>query len=155
GKVTTPELALRFVLSNPGVTVAFSGMSTREQVQENCAVAGREEPLSGEEVSAIRVALAENERLAELYCTGCGYCLPCPEGVAIPDIFSAMNLHRVWGLTGAAKERYGRLGPDNRRGKMDASACIECGECEEKCPQNISIREQLKETHELLGPKDY
>jgi len=153
-KATTPELALRFVLSNPGVTIAFSGMSTREQVQENCAVAGRGEALSEEEVSAIRAALAENQRLAELYCTGCEYCLPCPEDVAIPDIFSAMNLHRVWGLTGPARERYGRLGPDNRRGKMDASACVECGQCEEKCPQHIRIREQLKETHEVLGKKD-
>jgi len=151
GQVTTPELALRFVLSNPGVTVAFSGMSTREQVEQNSAVAERSEPLSDEEMSAIRAALVENERLSELYCTGCGYCLPCPEAVAIPDIFSAMNLHRVWGLTDAARERYGRLGPDNRRGKMDVSACMECGQCEEKCPQHIRIREQLKETQRALG----
>jgi predicted aldo/keto reductase-like oxidoreductase len=114
----------------------------------------RERSLSAQEVFAIRVALAENERLSELYCTGCGYCLPCPEGVAIPDIFSAMDLYRVWGLTGPVRERYGRLGPDNRRGKMNASTCIECGQCEEKCPQHISIREQLKETHEVLGEQE-
>ena len=151
GAISTPELALRFVLANPNVTIALSGMSTRAQVEENCAVASREAPLSTKEMQAIQSALEENKRLAELYCTGCNYCIPCPQGVAIPDIFAAMNHHRVWGLTVHAKQLYRRLGPDNKEGKMDASACVECGECEEKCPQNIPIIERLKESHAALG----
>lgn len=146
-----PDLALRFVLANPNVTGALSGMNTLEMVEENCATASREEPLSEQELAAIRQAIAENEKLAELYCTGCGYCQPCPEGVAIPDIFQAMNYHRVWGLTDLAKHQYSRLGPDNDQGKLDASACVECGECEEKCPQHIPIIEQLKECHQVLS----
>jgi len=151
GAGSTPALALRFVLANPGVTVAFSGMGTRQQVEENCAIASREEPLSREEMQAIERALHENERLSELYCTGCNYCMPCDQGVAIPDIFAAMNYHRVWGLTEHARELYRAFGGDNNAGKMDASACVECGQCEEKCPQNIRIIEQLKESHEALG----
>ena len=146
---STPELALRFVLANPNVTIAFSGMNTEEQVRENCAVAGREEPLSGQELAAIEQALVDNRKLAELYCTGCEYCLPCEQGVAIPQIFAAMNMHRVWGLTRHAKDMYARI-PNEEKGTKQADACIECGLCEEKCPQKIKIVEQLKETHKAL-----
>ena len=144
GVTSTPELALRFVLANPNVTIAFSGMSTRVQVEDNCAIASREAPLSNEEIQAIQSALEENKRLAELYCTGCGYCTPCPQGINIPKVFEAMNYHRVWGLTEHARGIYRRLDPN-------AEACVECGECEEKCPQNIPIIERLKESHTALG----
>ena len=151
GVARVPELALRFVLANPNVTIAFSGMGERQQVEENVATASREEALSTEEMLAIAEALQENQRLAELYCTGCGYCVPCPEGVGIPQAFSAMNMHRVWGLTDHAKHVYGHLGPENREGLKQADACLECGKCEEKCPQNIPIIEQLKATHAALA----
>ena len=151
GGASTPETALRFVLSNPNVTIAFSGMGTRQQVEENCAVASRERPLTAQERQAIQQTLEENERLAELYCTGCNYCMPCEQGVAIPEIFVAMNYHRVWGLTQHAESLYRRYGPDNSEGKRNASACIECGQCEEKCPQKIQIIEQLKESHAALS----
>lgn len=148
---STPDLALRFVLSNPNVSVALSGMNTIEMVEENCASASREEPLSDDERAQVLEAVKENERLEELYCTGCDYCMPCPNDVGIPQAFAAMNLHRVWGLTEVAKERYARLGPDHRHGYLQADACIECGTCLEKCPQEIPIIEQLKETHEVLA----
>lgn len=151
GAGSTPEIALRFVLANPNVTVAFSGMSDMQQVEENCATAARDEPLSAEELERIQQALIDNQRLAELYCTGCDYCMPCPNNVGISRCFAAMNMHRVWGLTEAAQRMYRRLGPENRRGLLQADACVECGECEPKCPQKIPIIEQLKETHEALG----
>jgi len=147
---STPELALRFVLANPHVSVAFSGMNTEAQVRENCAIASREEPLTAAELEAIEQALRENQRLAELYCTGCGYCLPCEQGVAIPQIFAAMNMHRVWGLTPHAKQMYARIANEEKGTKL-ADACIECGQCEEKCPQKINIIQQLKETHAALA----
>jgi len=151
GVKSTPELALRFVLSNPGVTVAFSGMNARQQVEENCAIASQQGPLSEDDLAAVRQALEENRRLSELYCTGCGYCLPCEQGVVIPEVFAAMNLHRVWGLTDTARRQYRALGKGKRVEKRDASACVECGACEEKCPQKINIVEQLKESHLALG----
>ncbi len=146
-----PDLALRFVLANPHVTCALSGMNTMQQVEENVATCSREEPLTVQELEAIRNATEENKRLSDLYCTGCRYCLPCEQGVAIPEIFSAMNYHRVWGLTELARRQYARLGPDNTDGLRNAEACIECGQCEEKCPQNIPIVQQLKESHEALS----
>jgi len=146
-----PDLALRFVLANPHVTTALSGMNTMQQIDENVATCSREEPLSAEELQAIRNATEQSKALADLYCTDCRYCLPCPQGVAIPEIFSMMNYHRVWGLTDLAREQYAGLGPKNKEGQMNAEACVECGECEEKCPQNIPIREQLKESHAALS----
>ena len=151
GVKSTPELALRFVLANPNVSIAFSGMSAMSHVEENCATASREDSLSAEELESIEQALRENQRLAELYCTGCDYCMPCPQNVGIPQAFAAMNMHRVWGLTAHAKGMYRRLGPNHRKGLLQADACVECGQCEGKCPQNIPIIQQLKETHEALG----
>jgi len=148
---STPELALRFVLSNPNVTCAISGMNSLEMVEENCATASREEPLSAREREAVVAALEENKRLSELYCTGCNYCMPCPNGVGIPENFRLMNLHRVWGLTELAKEGYRKLGEEHPEKWLPASACVECGECEPKCPQKIPIIAQLKETAEALG----
>jgi predicted aldo/keto reductase-like oxidoreductase len=151
GASSTAELAMRFVLANPNVTTAFSGMSNMRQVDENCATASREETLSGAELEAIEQALIENRKLSELYCTGCNYCMPCPNGVGIPQAFSAMNMSKVWGLTEHARHMYHHLGPNNKEGQLQADACTECGACEPKCPQKIPIIAQLKETHAALG----
>ena len=153
---STPEVALRFVLSNPNVTLALSGMNSIAMVEENTATASREEPLSAEERQNILDTLEETKKLADLYCTGCGYCMPCPNDVDIPGNFSAMNYYRVFGLEEYARSQYrGLRRKRNRRAgtvtEAWAAACIECGECEPKCPQNIPIREQLKETHATLG----
>jgi hypothetical protein len=69
--------------------------------------------------------------------------------VAIPKIFDRYNRGRVYGLWDSAREDYARLGTGWDKGAK-ADACVECGECEEKCPQNIPIRQQLKEAHEAL-----
>ena len=149
---SSAEVALRFVLANPNVTCAISGMNTIAQVEENVATASREEPLSDAERVMIGDALAETKKLADLYCTGCRYCMPCPNEVNIAENFLYMNYHRVWGLTEHAKRMYQRIGSErwHVKGKK-ASECMECGECEPKCPQNISISEQLKETAKTLG----
>jgi predicted aldo/keto reductase-like oxidoreductase len=125
---STPELALRFVLSNPNVSVSLSGMNTVEMVEENAATASDETALTEEEMGQIEAMLTENRELADLYCTGCEYCMPCPNKVNIPEVFRLMNLHRVWGLTDPARRRYSRLGSDESG--LDASACVECGQCE-------------------------
>ena len=155
GSKSTPEVALRFVLSNPNVTLALSGMNSMEMVEENTATASREEPLSEEERQKVLDMLEETKKLSDLYCTGCGYCMPCPNDVDIPGNFSAMNYYRVFGLEEYARQQYKRLGRKRRRDRTTveawAAACIECGECEPKCPQKIPIREQLKETAAILG----
>lgn len=140
----TPEVALRFVLGNQNVSCALSGMSTMEMVEQNAKVASMEEPLSKEDWSRINAMLEETKRLADLYCTGCDYCLPCTKGIKISKVFSLMNYHRVYGLTDYAKKEFKNFGNDDY-GTSPAD-CIECGACEKRCPQKIKIREQLKET---------
>ena len=152
GKVSSSaELALKFVISNPGVTTALSGMGTMKMVEENTHIAATTTTLSEEEIEQVNQSVMENQKMADLYCTGCNYCMPCPHDVNIPLNFRIMNYHRVYGIMDYAKEQYAMIGKvDWMKGK-DASACIDCGICEEKCPQHLSIREQLRETHAVLG----
>jgi predicted aldo/keto reductase-like oxidoreductase len=146
-----PELALRFVLSNPNVTVALSGMSTMQQVEENTATAADQISLSAGDTQTIREHIARLAEMAKLYCTGCKYCQPCPSEVNIPYIFEMYNLGQVYGLWDVAKEGYATFPERRWIGGKQADECIECGECEEKCPQNIEIREQLKAAHAALS----
>jgi len=141
-----PELALRFVLSNPNVSLALSGMSTMQQVEENLVTASAAKTLSDDDKAAIDSQLARLKEMADLYCTGCGYCMPCPQEVNIPYIFQKYNEGRVYGLWQVSREQYARW----RTSGKQADACIECGECEAKCPQNIPIRQQLADAHEAL-----
>jgi len=145
------EIALRFVLTNPGVACALSGMGSLAQVEENAATASNAAPLSAAELESIAASMEENKRLAELYCTGCKYCMPCPQGVNIPLCFQLMNYHRVYKITDYARGEYRSIGKVEWMPGKDASACTECGECETKCPQRLSVREQLKETHAALA----
>lgn len=145
-----PELALRFVLSNPGVTVALSGMSTMQMVEENVVIAADEVSLTAEDKTVIREHVARLAEMAKLYCTGCKYCQPCPMEVNIPHIFELYNLGQVYGLWEFAKDGYASFPDSPWIGGKQADACIECGECETKCPQNIQIREQLKAAHAVL-----
>jgi predicted aldo/keto reductase-like oxidoreductase len=138
-------------MSNPGVTAALSGMGSMDMVEENVGVASNEAPLTAEEIEQINSSMEENKRMADLYCTGCNYCMPCPQEVNIPLNFQLMNYHRIYGLTEYAKNEYAQIGKVNWMKGKNAEACIDCGICEEKCPQKLEIRKQLKETAEVLG----
>lgn len=152
GKVqSSAEMALRFVMNNKNVNIALSGMSSMDMVEENAAVASNMEPLTPEEEARIAASLEENRRLADLYCTGCNYCMPCPKGINIPEIFKMMNYHRVYGLTKFARDNYARIGKEPWLNFQNAAACVQCGACEKKCPQHLHIREQLRAAHEALG----
>jgi predicted aldo/keto reductase-like oxidoreductase len=150
GAVSTPELALRFVLSNPSVTVALSGMAAIDQVEQNVTTASRDSWLSAEERARIGAAAEQNQKFMDLYCTGCKYCMPCPQEVSIPRVFEAMNLAQVWGLEKPARDMYADIGVKPWSPGKKADACIECGQCEEKCPQKIRIMDQLKESRKAL-----
>ena len=142
-------LALRFVLSNPSVHVALSGMGSPQMVDENVAAA-EEGPLSERERETLNRLLEETAKLADLYCTGCGYCMPCEHGVNIPARFEAMNYFKVYGLEEHARNSYRKV--RNREKKSEGGGeCSECRECEGKCPQKISIVEQLLETEVALS----
>ncbi|HEX2947213.1 MAG TPA: aldo/keto reductase [Clostridia bacterium] len=149
---SSAELALRFVLANPGIDIALSGMGSMQMVEENIATASNTEPLSKQELDAINAMMEENEKLAKLYCTGCSYCMPCPQNVNIPHIFRTMNYYRIYNTVEYARNEYANIGSEWIPGK-NASACTECGACEKKCPQKLKIREQLKESHAALSGK--
>ena len=152
GKVqSSPEIALRFVLSNPAVSCALSGMGSSAMVEENARIASAAAALTPAEQEQVAKAMEENKKRAQLYCTGCNYCMPCPVGVNIPYNFDLMNYHRIYDLTGYARSQYAEIGKNPWVKGEKASACVECGECEQKCPQHLNIREQLKETAAVLG----
>ncbi len=146
GVSRVPELALRFVLSNPNVSVALSGMSTMQHVEENTAIASDERALTAEEKAAIEAHLEKLKNMSDLYCTGCKYCQPCPNEIDVPAVFSMYNLGKVYGLWDVAKQRY----QDFLNKKAGGDVCAECGQCIPLCPQDIDIPEQLKEAHAAL-----
>ncbi len=152
GRARVPELALRFVLANPGVTVALSGMSEMRHVEENVAIANdAASTLNADELSEMGAHLEKLRNMADLYCTGCGYCMPCPQEVNIPRIFQLYNQARVYDIWETSRESYSQIGKVEWEPGRPSDACVECGECEPKCPQNISIRRQLREAHDILS----
>lgn len=147
--LTSYELAFRFVLGNPNVCCALSGMQNLEMVKQNCAIAESDRPLSEDEWRQLGEAVERLRRFSDLYCTGCGYCQPCPVGIDIPHIFDQFTHHNVYGLSENAKNGW-RNYVNDRHGKTSAD-CVNCGQCEKKCPQKLQIRDQLKRVEEILS----
>jgi len=139
GAATTAAAALRFVLSNPAVSSACSGMNTLEQLRENVATANRFDNLRPSEWAQVQAILNEFQTIQKRFCTTCGYCMPCPHGVDIPGNFKIYIYDHVFGLRSWARNQYEKMEAGKR-----ADGCTGCGECEPKCPNNIPIREQLQ-----------
>ena len=150
GAKTAAEVALRFVLATPGVSVALSGMNAIEQVDENAAVASRKTPMTARQRRILKQRLGKIRGEAELICTACGYCMPCPSGVDIPGNLTQLSRARLFELTEYAKQSFGRM-RKRRDGDRSALACRRCGECLPKCPNDVAIMDLLAETAELLG----
>lgn len=148
GTLSQVEFAFRYLLSIPGVTTPISGMTRVSDVEENARIVSEFKPLSKGEMARIKEVVGKYSDLIERFCTGCGYCQPCPQGVRIPDIFRSANFYRVYGVKDWAKQQYARLLSSAFHGSADL--CVECGQCEAKCPQKISIRDELKKAHALL-----
>lgn len=138
--------AIRYAASLPQVITVLSGMSTPDQVKDNVSFMKDFKPLNNSEREV--VAQAENalSNIPSIPCTDCRYCMPdCPEGVRIPSAFDALNIYLTYGDMTRAREAYLWNASDG-----PASRCIECGACEEVCPQQIAIIDELKKAAELL-----
>ena len=156
GRGWTPaEWGLRWLYDQPEVTVVLSGMNSVEMVEENCRTAS--EALAGhltEEDRAVLEVVKKNIREKEkVGCTGCRYCMPCPKGVDIPGIF------RCYNAMFTESKSLGRFQFAQTVGLTKqpafATQCVQCGKCEQHCPQNIPIRQKLKEADKALRPLPY
>jgi len=140
GARTTAAAALQFVLGNPDVSCACSGMNTLEMLEENVATVDTFKGLTEEDRLRMESILDEFQDLGKKFCTACRYCMDCPQGVDIPANFHLMNMARIYGLTEWARNQYAKMDPPKK-----ADACIRCGVCEPKCPNNLPIMDQLAE----------
>jgi predicted aldo/keto reductase-like oxidoreductase len=148
------EWALKWVWNHPEVTVVLSGMSTFDQVTQNVAYANEGMPntLSQEELALFKEAETEYKKRIKVPCTGCGYCMPCQSNVIIPVCFDTYNQACMFNSPEIASFNYNIILGGMLSGETSfASQCKECGECEEKCPQGIPIREHLKEVAKYFG----
>lgn len=147
-KRSPAEWALRFVWNNPKVSLLLSGMNQFDHIDENIKVAEDALPnsLTEKELGIIEEVREVYDSRIKVDCTNCKYCLPCPEGVMIPNVFALYNNASIYNTWETQKKGYANL---EKQGKA-ADKCIECGLCEQACPQNIPIREKLKEARAAL-----
>ena len=146
------EWGLQWVWNHPEVSVVLSGMSTMDQLVENLASADRSRAssLSADELSLVAMARDKFDALYPIPCTQCRYCMPCPNGVDIPTNTLTFNRGIAMDQLAVARFRYGAFV------RKPASACIQCRECEEKCPQGIAIGDWMPYIDQVLGQKaDY
>ena len=150
------ELGLRWLWNQSEVTVVLSGMNSTEMVEENIRIASDAEPGCFDDsdfalTDSIRRIIKEKEKVG---CTGCRYCMPCPQGVDIPANFHYYNLMYIEGRKNPVRFEFLRnVGLQGKPGY--ASQCIGCGKCEKHCPQHIQIREMLKKADKELRPLPY
>lgn len=141
GAIENGRLALRFVCSNPDVTVVIPGMYDVSEIEKNIEAAEDESKLTAgelDEMEAVRKQLGSN------FCRRCNYCQPCSAGINISGCFLFQGYLDRYGLADWAKERYNSL-------EVKASACIDCGACETRCPYQLPIRDMLKKCAAAFG----
>lgn len=141
GAIEDASLALRYVCSNPDVTVVIPGMAEIHELEQNLAACSNTEPLTQEELKEMDKV---REQLGTDFCRRCNYCAPCTVGINIPSVFLFAGYLQRYDLADWAKDRYSTL-------KVKASACIGCGKCEPRCPYHLPIREKLKKCARDMG----
>ena len=138
--------AIRYVASLPNVLMVLSGMSSMEQMLDNMSFMQHFQPLNDREYRMVNEAGQALKQYTDIPCTGCHYCTPgCPMDIHIPEIFSVMNVYKMYGDLKEARNDYGW-----RPGGNKASACIQCGQCEGACPQHLPIIRLLEEVVDTL-----
>jgi len=144
-KRTLAEWALQWVWNHPEVSVVLSGMSTMDQIIQNIESADHSGAgtLTRKELNIISRVKEKYLEYGFIGCTGCRYCMPCPQGVEIPEIFSLYNQYfketREGGQGKEISKKYSEVIPAEKGAKR----CAQCGQCEDKCPQHLPIREAL------------
>ena len=151
-KRTPAEWAFRWLWNQPQVTCVLSGMNSSEMVEENVRVASevqvgeftKEDQLL---IDKVKAAIGAKMKVG---CTGCNYCMPCPKGVDIPTAFRCYNqmyMENKW----SGRFEYAQIIALQKE-MSDIRNCVECGKCEQHCPQHIAIRQKLKDAQKELQP---
>lgn len=144
--------AIKYAASLPNVFMVLSGMSDMEQLLDNMGYMKDFEPLTEDEYSVVDKALKVIKGAVEIPCTACGYCLEgCPQNIAISKYFTLYNTEKLLGYRGFSPQEEYYFNTAENFGK--ASDCIECGLCEDACPQHLKIRDHLKKVASYFEKK--
>ena len=141
GAIKDAETAIRFIVSNPDVTVVIPGMADVAEIEQNAKATADTSPLTTEEnekIANIKALLGTN------FCRRCNYCAPCTAGINISAVFLFEGYYSRYDLKNWASDRYSSLA-------KTASDCIGCGVCESRCPYNLPIRDMLKKAAQTMG----
>ena len=141
--------AIRWVESLPQVTVVLSGMSDMAQLEDNVAMMTNFEPMNEKELEAVAKVVEEIRKVNDIPCTGCRYCMDCPMGVDIPEIFAIYSRLKIFGKDKSFVEDYKEV-MENGNG---AEHCVGCQQCMNHCPQSIEIPDKLAMIHRLYPDK--
>lgn len=146
--------ALKWLWNQKEVTVVLSGMNSDAQLSENVETAENAVPgMLSEQEAAVFDSVMDIFRLSyKVPCTGCNYCMPCPQNINIPACFSAYNMSYATGFTAGLPSYITSTGLANPDGNHSPSKCIQCGKCETHCPQHIQIRKSLVDVRRRMEP---
>lgn len=152
---TPAQWAFKWLWNQPEVTCVLSGMNSMDMVMDNIQTASttRVGELTEEDQAMLRQVVGVINSKMKVGCTGCRYCMPCPQGVDIPGTFAAYN--RCFSESKAAGKRDYIMCTIVRQKPTSASNCIGCGKCERHCPQHIEIRKELKNAAKILEDPMY
>lgn len=145
--------ALRYLWNYPEVKVVLSGMGQVDQIKDNIkeASAARSNMLDEKERALIQQVKDIYLSRTKVNCTNCKYCMPCPFGVNIPENFDYYNQAHMFGSIAAVRGQFEMFLKDDAK----ANRCTECGKCESLCPQQIPIRETLKDVTRTFSREIY
>ena len=146
--------AFRWLWNQPEVSVVLSGMSSLEQLEDNLRTAETAKPgMLPEKEEALYIPVIEALREAyKVPCTGCNYCMPCPQGVNIPGCFAAYNTSYVMGFVSGMTQYVTGTNAYNPESRSRVTCCVKCGACAPKCPQHIDIPEMLASVKKRVEP---
>ena len=141
GGGSNASYAIRFAASQEGVMMVLSGMGDMTMMADNISYMKDFRPLDQAEQAAVEQVCAIFRELGGIPCPGCRYCTEvCPQGIAIPDLFSLLNAHRIWNNWNTAYYYHNISTKEGTKAKD----CLGCGACEGICPQHLQVRELLK-----------
>ena len=157
------DWALQFLWNKPEISVVLSGMNTKKMIRENCASADKSgiNSLTPQEQKIIEKLTEEFRKKISVPCTSCGYCMPCPQGVNIPQNFACLNnvtleksrFRRILTRRTYRKLQTKKTKVNHENPNGNATLCIKCRVCEQKCPQKIQIPQELEKVKQELGKR--